>query len=163
MNKWEVKYDQVVNDDQRFFFRVSRRKFDDNPLIVFPDDIAIANGGRFAPQHSVGAAFDYTWTVSPTLLLNFRAGVSRMHLPWRPFSFGFDPVANLGMPSYIRDLGDGIEFPGFSPTEISQARGWRPELPPQFVRDASVRGACHEDSEQALRQVRRRVAVPTGS
>ena len=116
VNKWEVKYDQVVNDDQRFFFRVSRRKFDDNPLIVFPDDIAIANGGRFAPQHSVGAAFDYTWTVSPTLLLNFRAGVSRMHLPWRPFSFGFDPVANLGMPSYIRDLGDGIEFPGFSPT-----------------------------------------------
>ncbi len=116
VNKWEVKYDQVVNDDQRFFFRVSRRKFDDNPLILFPDDIVIANGGRFAPQHSVGSAFDYTWTVSPTLLLNFRAGVSRMHLPWRPFSFGFDPVANLGMPSYIRDLGDGIEFPGFAPT-----------------------------------------------
>ena len=115
VNKWEVKYDQVVSQDQRFFLRVSRRKFDDNPLIVFPDDIVIANGGRFAPQHSIGAAFDYSWTVSPTLLLNFRAGVSRMHLPWRPFSFGFDPVSNLGMPSYIRDLADGIEFPGFAP------------------------------------------------
>ena len=116
VNKWEVKYDQVVSNAQRFFLRVSRRKFDDNPLIVFPDDIVIANGGRFAPQHSIGAAFDYTWTINPTLLLNFRAGVSRMHLPWRPFSFGFDPVTNLGMPSYIRDLGDGIEFPGFAPT-----------------------------------------------
>ena len=64
----------------------------------------------------MGAPYDYTWTVSPTILLNFRTGVSRMHLPWRPYSFGFDPVANLGMPSYIRELGDGIEFPGFSPT-----------------------------------------------
>ena len=83
---------------------------------MFPDDIAIANGGRFAPQHSLGAAFDYTWTLSPTLLLNFRAGVSRMHLPWKPFSFGFDPVSSLGMPTYIRELGDAIEFPGFDPT-----------------------------------------------
>ncbi len=115
VHKWEIKYDQVVSGGQRFFLRVSRRKFDDDPLILFPEDIAVANGGRFAPQHSVGAAFDYTWTINPTLLLNFRAGVSRMHLPWRPFSFGFDPVAGLGMPSYIRDLGDGIEFPGFSP------------------------------------------------
>ena len=116
VNKWEVKYDQVVNDTQRFFLRFSRRKFDDNPAILFPDDIAVATGARFAPQHSLGAAFDYTWTFSPTLLLNFRAGVSRMLLPWKPFSFGFDPVSSLGMPSYIRELGDGIEFPGFDPT-----------------------------------------------
>jgi hypothetical protein len=115
-NKWEVKYDQVVSDSQRFFLRFSRRKYDDLPLILFPDDIAVANGGVIALQHSLGAALDYTWTISPTLLLNFRGGISRMHLPWRPNSFGFDPVENLGMPSYIRELGDGIEFPGFAPT-----------------------------------------------
>ena len=116
INKWEVKYDQVVNAAQRFFFRVSRRLYTDDPLILFPDEIAVANGGAFQPQNSIGAAFDYSWTVNPTFLLNFRTGVSRMHLPWRPFSFGFDPVSSLGMPAYIRELGDGIEFPGFSPT-----------------------------------------------
>ena len=127
INKWESKWDQVINDGNRFFLRVSRRKMLRNPTLFLPDEIAVANGGAFQPQDSIGAAFDYTWTVSPTLLLNVRGGLSRMLLSWRPHSFGFDPVS-LGMPNYIREEADGIEFPGFRPTGYRTLGGGNPDF-----------------------------------
>ncbi len=127
INKWEAKWDQVVNDNNRFFLRFSRRKLIRDPTIFFPSEIAVANGGSFQPQDSVGAAFDYTWTASPTILLNFRGGLSRMLLSWRPHSSGFDPVA-LGMPAYIREQADGIEFPGFRPDGYRNLGGGNPDF-----------------------------------
>ena len=49
INKWESKWDQVINDGNRFFLRVSRRKMLRNPTLFLPDEIAVANGGAFQP------------------------------------------------------------------------------------------------------------------
>ncbi len=114
INQGEMKVDQILNTNQRFFVRVSRRKFQTDAANFFPEAQRIAQGGSTQNQDSIGAAADYTWTVTPTYLLNFRAGFSRMHLSYVPLSDGFDPT-QLGFPAYVAANSDRLVFPGFAP------------------------------------------------
>lgn len=116
INQWDLRGDHNINDNHRFFVRYSRRKLDIGLPDFFPSDILIAQTGTFEPQNSMGAAFDYTWNVSPTFLTNFRLGFGRMLLDFRPRSDGFDPT-ELGFPTYIRENADRMMFPGFALTD----------------------------------------------
>lgn len=116
INQWDLRGDQIINDNHRFFVRYSRRKLDIGLPDFFPAEILIAQTGTFEPQNSMGAAFDYTWNVSPTFLTNFRLGFGRMLLAFRPRSDGFDPT-DLGFPTYIRENADRMMFPGFALTD----------------------------------------------
>jgi hypothetical protein len=110
----DSKVDENINDRNRFFFRYSRRNFNQPYTALFPSASVVAEGGGSQPQISNSAAFDYTYTMSPTFLIEFRYGFARTLLNWIPISDGFDP-SSLGLPSYIGANADRHLFPGFAP------------------------------------------------
>ena len=112
---FDIKGDENINDRNRFFLRVSHRNYDLGIENRFPADIAVAQGGSFQPQISNNAAFDYTFNLRPTFLIDFRYGFGRTLLTFSPRSAGFDPTT-LGLPPYIKANADGLYFPTFSPT-----------------------------------------------
>jgi hypothetical protein len=114
-NSFDIKGDENINDRNRFFVRVSHRNYDLGIANRFPADIAIAQGDSYQPQISNNAAFDYTFNLRPTFLLDFRYGFGRTLLKFSPRSAGFDPTS-LGLPSYIRGNADGLYFPTFAPS-----------------------------------------------
>jgi hypothetical protein len=114
INQIDARGDQVINDSNRFFLRISHRKLNIGLPDYFPDDILVAQGGLFQPQISNNAAFNYTLNASPTFLMDFRYGFGRTLLNFRPRSDGFDPT-QLGFPQYIASNADRIMFPGFAP------------------------------------------------
>ncbi|MBI4876319.1 MAG: carboxypeptidase regulatory-like domain-containing protein [Acidobacteria bacterium] len=113
-NQIDVKGDENINERNRFFVRVSHRNYDLPPPTRFPAELRVAEGGSYQPQISNNAAFDYTYTPRPTLLVDFRYGFGRTLLKFSPLSDGFDPT-QLGLPAYIGGNADRLYFPGFSP------------------------------------------------
>jgi hypothetical protein len=90
--------------------RASRRIDDATPANYIPGDIGIAQGGVNILDTFINAAFNYTYTHSPTLLMDFRFGYGRSTEGRIPRSLNFDPVS-LGFPAYMRQAA-GIMFPG---------------------------------------------------
>jgi hypothetical protein len=113
-NTVDAKADENINDRNRFFFRYSQRNLQQPPVLKFPAADRIAQGGNYQPQVSHSAAFDYTFTASPTFLMEFRYGFGRTALDWTTISDGFDPTT-LGFPSYIAAHADHLLFPGIAP------------------------------------------------
>ncbi len=113
-NQYDIKIDENINDRNRFFLRYSHRKYDLGISNRFPSDIAVAQGDSLQPQISNNAAFDYTFNLRPTFLMDFRYGFGRTLVLFSPRSAGFDP-SSLGLPSYIHNNADGLYFPTFSP------------------------------------------------
>ncbi|MBI4909050.1 MAG: carboxypeptidase regulatory-like domain-containing protein [Acidobacteria bacterium] len=114
-NQFDIKGDENINDRNRFFVRVSHRNYNLGLENRFPTEIAVAQGGSYQPQVSNNAAFDYTFNLRPTFLIDFRYGFGRTLLNFSPRSAGFDPTT-LGFPSYLAANAEGIYFPTFSPT-----------------------------------------------
>ncbi len=112
VDQGDIKVDENLNDNNRFFARYSKRNLLDTSSSIFPANIRVADGGTYAPQLMNNAAFDYTWTASPTFLLDFRSGFGRTVLGYVPISYGFDPTT-LGFPSYIAQSVNALMFPGF--------------------------------------------------
>jgi outer membrane receptor protein involved in Fe transport len=115
INQGDLKVDQTLSDRQRLFGRISRRKFPTDPAALFPPDLVVAQGGVTQNQDSMGGAVDYTLAATPTYLLNVRAGMSRMHLSFMPWSDGFD-LDQLGFPAYMKANADRQVFPQFAPS-----------------------------------------------
>ena len=122
----DFKVDENLNDKNRFFVRYSHRKLLSISSSIFPSDIRIADGGTRAPQTSNNGAFDYTWTASPTFLMDFRAGFGRTLLGFVPYSAGFDPTS-LGFPSYLAAHAEALMFPGFLPTGYRSLGNFNPD------------------------------------
>lgn len=114
LNQLDTRGDQIINERHRLFLRVSWRNLNIGLPDYFPAEQLLAQGGMYQPQKSLGSAFDYTWTISPTFLTDFRAGFGRILLNFRPRSDGFDPT-QLGLPAYIASNADRLMFPGFAP------------------------------------------------
>ncbi len=111
----DAKFDENINDRNRFFFRYSQRDLlQPTPAYFAPAQAIAQNNAQTTTQVSHSAAFDYTFTASPTLLMEFRYGLSRMAVAQSTVSDGFDPTS-LGLPSYIAAHADHLIFPGFAP------------------------------------------------
>ncbi|MBV9083533.1 MAG: hypothetical protein JOZ62_12715, partial [Acidobacteriaceae bacterium] len=102
------------NDKNRFFVRVSRRLDDAVPPNYFSGQDRIAEGGAETRDSFVNASADYTYSFSPTFLIEVRYGFGRAAENRIPVSLGFDPL-QLGLPSYMQGA-DAPMFPGFYPT-----------------------------------------------
>jgi Carboxypeptidase regulatory-like domain len=126
INSFDIKVDENRNDRNRFFVRYSHRNLIDTSSSIFPSDIRIADGGTHAPQISNNGAFDYTWTTSPTFLMDFRAGFGRTLLGYTPISAGFDPTT-LGLPSSIASHANALMFPGFLPSGYHSLGNYNPD------------------------------------
>ena len=80
-NSFDVKLDHSFNDNNRLSFRYSfqRAELNDPPLAGFGLAGGPANGG-FAgtgTTNTQSGGLNYTWVASPTLITDFRVGVSR--------------------------------------------------------------------------------------
>jgi hypothetical protein len=112
----DLKVDENVNDRNRFFFRYSQRDLlQPPPLYLPPDQVVAQNNAQTASQISHSAAFDYTFSATPTFLIEFRYGFSRMAVDQATVGDGFNPTS-LGLPSYIAANADHLNFPGFAAT-----------------------------------------------
>jgi len=93
-----IRTDHNFNDQQRLFVRLSASR---RPRLG-DDDIfgTLATQSRFLNRLSRGAALDYVYTVTPTLLLNVRYGVSRFGniTEYRPRDF---QLSSLGFPQAL--------------------------------------------------------------
>ena len=112
----DLKVDENINDKNRFFVRYSQRDLVQPPPDFFsgPQQLAQSTSGWTATQISHSAAFDYTLTLSPTFLAEFRYGFSRMAVDQTTLSDGFNP-STLGLPGYIAANADHLYFPGIAP------------------------------------------------
>lgn len=114
VNTIDSRVDEVFNDTNRMFVSYDWRSLQQPPLMVFPKENQIAEGGQFQPQVSNSAAIDYTHTFGPKLVMEASAGFSRMKLNFTGFSAGFNPTT-LGFPAYLAANADHLLFPGFAP------------------------------------------------
>src|SRR5579872_1876624 len=97
---YDAKVDENINDRNRFFARYSLRNLNAPPNKLFPAANVIAEGGDSTPEVSNSAAANYTYTVSPSFLVEIHSGFARTAIGNLPLSNGFNP-STLGFPGYI--------------------------------------------------------------
>jgi len=114
IDQGDVKVDQLISDRHRLSIRFSKRNPASYPAIYFPSSIEIAQNAATNRQNAIGGGLDYTFTATPTYLLEFRWGFARTVYQISTVSDGFDPT-QLGFPSYIAETANALTFPGFEP------------------------------------------------
>ncbi|MBV9082598.1 MAG: carboxypeptidase regulatory-like domain-containing protein [Acidobacteriaceae bacterium] len=111
IDQWDVKVDENLNDDNRFFVRVSRRDYENpHPVGLFPAAINVAETDTSTQVLGSGASFDYTRTDSPSFVSEVRVGFSRDLFSQVPIGYGFN-TDQLGFPSYIHAMWRYPTFP----------------------------------------------------
>lgn len=112
VDQFDTRVDHNFSDRRRLFGRYSWRRPMEAPAIMFPEDLAIAEG-RVNPttrQHT--AVADYTETLSPTTILSGRLGFSRSLFIYDNQGLGFVP-SSLGLNRAIDNAVDREMFPRF--------------------------------------------------
>jgi hypothetical protein len=115
IDQFDAKVDHNINDAQRLSVRISRR-FLDAPLTpYFPAAIQAGQNGADNSQPTGNGVVNYTFTKSPTFLINVRYGFARLVSLAVPNGLGFDPT-NLGLPAYVTAEARSLVMPQFSPS-----------------------------------------------
>ncbi len=112
IDQFDIKGDQNFGDRHRVSLRFSQRNPTTSPAIFLPQSIAIAQNATTTSNNALGGALNYTFTKSPSDLIEFRYGISRVVNQTVTVSQNFDPT-QLGFPTYIRDTANALGFPGF--------------------------------------------------
>ena len=112
-DNYDLRVDHNLTQTQKFFARYSHRLVEDVPPAYFPSDIALAEGRVIQQNRVRGAVADYTNTLSPSTILNLRAGFARTLYVYDNQGQGFLP-SSLGLPKAIDQAVDTPMFPAFS-------------------------------------------------
>ena len=96
----DAKIDEPLNDRNRFFVRVSRHTVSQPAARQLPSADLVAESASDVTEGFFNGAADYTFTVSPTFLIDVRYGYGRVAVDTVPLGAGFNPV-KLGFPAYI--------------------------------------------------------------
>lgn len=113
-NSLDAKVTEDLNSRNRIFVRYSQNSQITPAALLFPKGpFQIAEGGQNFPDYSHSAAIDYTFTASPTFVIDTEFGFSRVAWDATAVSLGFDPT-KLGFPSYIASNADTLIFPGIA-------------------------------------------------
>ncbi len=112
-DQFDVRIDHSISSTQKIFGRYSHRLIEDVPAILFPKDLAIADGRVNQQDRVRGAVLDYTNTVSPTTIVSARLGFARTLFVFDNQGLGFLP-SSLGLPKDIDAAVDRQMFPRFS-------------------------------------------------
>lgn len=118
---WDSRFDHNFTDKWHMFLRVSHDWNDYAPLNNYGNDAATGYGGP-SNGGSWSASMDHTISFTPTLIGDFRYGLSRSYVSRVPYGAGFDP-ASLGLPSSLTGIASqlgGLAFPRF---EIQNTSG----------------------------------------
>ncbi len=116
INTFDSRVDETINAHNQMFVSYEHRALDQPPTILFPKAYSIAEGGQNQPQTANTAAIDYTHDFGPNFIMEVPFGFARSAINFTPLSAGFDPVKELGFPSYIDSNNPtNLLFPGIGP------------------------------------------------
>lgn len=107
---YSLRVDHRINDSQNLFVRYTYVRRDDELYNPFQN---VASNGRVVIDKFTHAVINHNYTVTPTLLNNFRYGYVRSHANQIPFGVGFDPT-QLGLSANIRNNAAILQFPTFT-------------------------------------------------
>jgi hypothetical protein len=96
-----ARVDQVINDRHRFYVSTSFMRTDGDQGRNLVNDAI----GNISVNRYTGAALDYVWMARPTLVANFRYGLTRMVNEAHSPTYGLD-LTSLGFPSSFASLLD---------------------------------------------------------
>ncbi len=110
---WDSRFDHNFSDKWHMFLRVSHDWNDYAPLNNYGNVAATGYGG---PDNggAWSASMDHTISFTPTLIGDFRYGISRSYVSRVPYGAGFDP-SSLGLPASLSAVASqlGLAFPRF--------------------------------------------------
>jgi len=116
------RVDHAFSENHRIFVRMHRDYWQEDKNRFFgPDNIT----GIILNRINRGAAFDDVYVISPSLLLNFRYGLTQQEFPERRVSRGFD-LASLGFSSNLVNSIDKsvAAFPRLIVAPFSTVSNW---------------------------------------
>jgi hypothetical protein len=116
INNYDIKINENVSEQNRFFVRFSQHYLTNLPAVYFPSAIELAENNQNQTNTGTNIAVDYTHIFSPTFLTEARYGFSRMLVDETSLSEGFNPT-QLGFPSYIAQNANALSFPLIKATD----------------------------------------------
>ena len=112
VDNFDGRVDHQLSDNQKMFVRYSYRKTFNAPAVLFPEDLAIAEGRVNEQNLAHNAVIDYNRTISNSTVMNARLGFARTLFIFDNQGLGFRP-SSLGLPAAIDDNVDRLMFPRF--------------------------------------------------
>jgi len=120
-NRGTLKYDQILTDKQRMFFRYTILNWTQSQAEAWPPAPNPGCPDSYCfdfYQRQQNAALDYTNTLSNSMVLNVRYGWGRGILDrWSRYK-GFKP-SSLGFPAYLESQADYTVFPQFTIADMT--------------------------------------------
>jgi len=118
VNRGTGKFDHNFNENQRIFFRYTLFQNENSQPELWAGP-GCPDGGCYSNyERQQNAALDYSWTLTPTTLLNVRYGFARSILDRGSWHKGFRP-SSLGLPAYTETGADLLAFPEFAVEEMT--------------------------------------------
>jgi hypothetical protein len=103
------RIDQKISDRQSLFGRFSYEVRHDQ----FPNYFnSPASNAREIRDQFLNTTLNHVYTVTQSVINNFRYGYTRVRANQRPNSQGFDPTS-LGLPAYLAQGAANLQFPNF--------------------------------------------------
>ena len=120
-NRGTLKYDQILTDRQRLFFRYTILNWTISQAEAWPPAPNPACPDSYCfdfYQRQQNAALDYTNTLSNSMVMNLRYGWGRGILDRASRYKGFQP-SSLGFPAYVEQNADYTVFPQFGIADVT--------------------------------------------
>ena len=105
-NAWDTRWDYYLNQRNTIFGRYSYADFTEQAPGAFGTEAGGQNFGNYAGNSNArnqSLAVGWTYTVSPTLINEFRLGYMRYHVFDVPNGYGTDPATQAGIPGLNLD------------------------------------------------------------
>src|SRR6185437_14421477 len=99
---WDSRLDQDFTDKWHMFVRFSHDWNDNHPIDDYGNP-ASAGGDGPATGGAWSVSMDHTLTLNPTLVADFRYGLSMSYVTREAYGQGFDPTT-LGFPQSLADV-----------------------------------------------------------
>jgi hypothetical protein len=118
-NKWDTREDYYLNERNTIFGRYSYASFTEAAPGAFGVEAggpAFVNYGGSSVSQDHSLALGWTYTISPTMINEFRFGWMRYHVFDVPQGFGTDPATQAGIPGLNLDKTYTSGMPWFNIT-----------------------------------------------
>ena len=105
-NLWNTRWDYYLNQKNSIFGRYSYAAYTEQAPGAFGLEAGGPNFGNYAGDSSAlnqSLAAGWTYTISPTVVNEFRLGYMRYHVTDVPNGFGTDPATQAGIPGLNLD------------------------------------------------------------
>ncbi len=117
-NQIDSRVDHVFSDKLRSFIRFSRMFKNESRPFNHYGNLATPNSAGPNDSTATSVSVDNVYTLSPTMIMSVRYGLSRRTSKRTPFSTGFD-FTQLGFSPSIKAVADALEFPRFDINGVS--------------------------------------------